>query len=101
MDDGSDHGRLDETVREQLGDSPDCACETIHALGFELTKTSGGSINIFWERANVVYTPTCISCLVVKLRRCRPTAGRQKQCLEDQTSVFQESRESIHSLRDT
>ena len=55
MEDAPDTSRVDGRIWEQLADSLECANDAIYALETELTSTSGGSVNTFWDKADGIW----------------------------------------------
>jgi hypothetical protein len=112
MDEAPDQGRLDDSIWEQLADSLEVAKDAIYALEMELTSTSGGSVNSFWEKINVVWNvpnlkslEDCIhkqvsSLSVILQIMSLPTFQGQKESLQNQRAVFDDSRSSAMSLAD-
>ena len=112
MEDGLDSNELDESVWEQLTDSLECARDTIVALQDELVKTSGGSVNTFWEKVNVLWNHNSLKSLedciqkqvnslsVILQIMNLPTGHRQKERLAKEGSVFSASKHSAMSLYD-
>jgi hypothetical protein len=112
MDEAPARGRLDDSIWEQLADSLEVANDAIYALEMELTSTSGGSVNSFWEKINVVWNmpnlkslEDCIhkqvsSLSVILQIMSLPTFQGQKESFQNQRAVFDDSRSSAMSLAD-
>lgn len=95
-----------------MADSLECADDGIHALENELVRTSKGTVNTFWEKANVVWNldglkelQDCIHKQITSLGVILqilnlPTRQSQEVGLAKQSLVFQESKSSIMSIRD-
>jgi hypothetical protein len=112
MDEAPDHGRLDDSIWEQLADSLEVANDAIYALETELTSTSGGTVNSFWQKMNVIWNMPNLKALedcihkqvsglsVILQIMSLPTFQGQKDSLESQRAVFDDSRSSAMSVVD-
>ena len=112
MEDAPDVISIDDRIWEQLADSLECANDTIHALENELTSTSGGTVNTYWSKANVlwnlqtmrdledcIHKQICSLSVILQIMNL-PTRQSQTRGLNEQYSVFHESKISAMSLRD-
>ena len=113
MEDAPDVTSIDDRIWEQLAHSLECANDTIYALENELTSTSGGTVNTFWGKANIlwnlqtmqdledcIHKQICSLSVILQIMNL-PTRKSQRRDLHKQHSVFQESRTSALSVRDT
>jgi hypothetical protein len=113
MEDPPELSTIDDRIWEQLADSLECANDAIYALEGELVNTSGTSVNTFWNKANVVwnlqnmkdledciYKQICSLGVILQIMNL-PTPQSRSYGLQEEFSVFQASRDSTMSLRDT
>lgn len=113
MEEGPEITRVDDSIWEQLSGSLECANDAVYALENELVSTSGGPINTFWGKVNVVWNlknmkdlEDCISKQIMSLSVILqimnlPTTQTQTSGLREQFSGLQESRISSMSLLDS